>query len=120
DGHKDVAGEKYGSPVKVLRGDTDDGKRMFVELDHSAHYAAVFTEMRMPEAVGEHDEGSALGSVLVGAVIKATQIGLYTESVEVIAAGFIKPDTRGIVAGVESCAVQVVNCKFFKAVVAIT
>src|SRR5436305_2093050 len=81
-GHKEIGRENQQRPVELRWGDTENGERMLVQQDLTAHYAPIVLKMTVPIAVGEHDVRSAVGSVLVGAVEEAAEIRLDSQFVE--------------------------------------
>ncbi len=49
---------------------------MLAQLNGTAHYAAVILKVAVPIRPGEHDIGSAVGAMLVGAMEEAAKVRL--------------------------------------------
>jgi hypothetical protein len=49
---------------------------MLVELNNTAHHAAVILKMAVPIGVGEHDVGSAVRTMLIRCVDDSTEVRL--------------------------------------------
>src|SRR5262249_3926663 len=76
DGHIKWCMEAHQGGVKFRWGHTDNGKRMLVELDDTAHDAAIILKMSVPIRVAEDDIRSAVGAMLIGRLNEAAEIGL--------------------------------------------
>ena len=66
-------------------------KGYFVQLNDPAHHARIALKMALPIGIAEHDVGSAVGTVLIGAMEEAAQIRLNSQHVEVVSAGLTEP-----------------------------
>src|SRR5262252_5452043 len=101
DGHKEIGREKQYSALELRRRYTNDGERILVQLNRTAHHPTIFLEMSMPISIRQHDIRSAVRAVLIRAVEEAAQVGLNAQCVEVISAHFIHPCTRRALARVQ-------------------
>ncbi len=72
-----------------------------------------------PAGVAQNDIRRTVGPVFVGGVKKAAQIGLQSQHIEVIAAGFNKECLRRVLAGVQAGLRDVVGGKRIEAAIAI-
>src|ERR1700730_82959 len=84
DRHKEILRDKKQSPTELRWGYTDDGKRMLVQLNATAHHAAIVLETGVPIRVGEHEIRGAVGAMLIGAVEETAKIRLNPEYVKVV------------------------------------
>src|SRR5215472_17471001 len=66
--YKKIGGEKHHRPTEAMRRNTDDGERMLVELNDTAHYATIILKAGVPISVTEHYVRSTVGAVLIGTV----------------------------------------------------
>src|ERR1700730_8097459 len=74
--HKKIGMEKQEGPVELRRRYPEDGKRMLVHLNPTAHHATIILEMGVPIRVGEHDIRSAVRAMLIGGVKEMAKIRL--------------------------------------------
>src|ERR1700742_1200616 len=103
DGHEDIRSEEQHGPLEVRRGHAKDGDWILVETNNAAYHAAIILEMAVPVGVGENDVGRAVWAMLIGSMEEAAEVGVDTQYIEVVCAGFVFPHIGGIVAGVEPC-----------------
>ena len=73
--HKEIRIEKHQGAMKFRRRDPDDGKRMLVHLNCTAHYASVILKIGVPVFITEHDIRSAIRPMLIGGVEETANIG---------------------------------------------
>src|SRR5215469_18872350 len=74
--HKQVRMDNQEGPMKAGRSHAEYGKRMLVDLNRTAHNAAIVLKMSVPKAVAEDDVRSAVGTMLIGGVEEVSKIGL--------------------------------------------
>src|SRR5216684_2039597 len=74
--HKEIGRENQYSSAERRRRYPDDGKRMPVELENTAHHTEVTLKMAMPISVGEHNIGSAVRAMLVGCMDDTAKVRL--------------------------------------------
>src|SRR5215831_7116389 len=101
DGHKEIGREKQYSALELRRRYTNDGERILVQLNRTAHHRTIFLEMSMPISIRQHDIRSAVRAVLIRAVEEAAHVRLNAQSVEVIPTHFIHPGARRVLARVQ-------------------
>src|SRR5215470_15710396 len=75
---KKIGREKLQCPAEPGLRNTDDGKRMLVELNDLVHHRAITLKMVLPVPVAEHDVRSAVRSLLIGGVEETAKKGLNT------------------------------------------
>ena len=76
DWHKEIGRKNQYTPAEPRRRYTNDCERMLVELNNTAHHAAVILKMVVPIGVGEHDVGRAVRTMLIGCVDDSTEVRL--------------------------------------------
>ena len=76
DWHKKIGRENQYTPAEPRRRNTNDCKRMFIELNNAAYHAAVILKMGVPIFVGKHDIWRAVWSLLIGWVDEPAEVGL--------------------------------------------
>src|ERR1700733_6551559 len=102
-GHEDIRSEKQDGPLEPWRRHAENGHWMSVDSNNAAHHAAIILKMAVPIGVGEHDKRRAVWAVLVGSVEKTAKIGVNLQKVEVVSAGFVRPDFGWIFARIQPC-----------------
>ena len=117
--HKEIGREKDQSPAKLRRGYADDRERMFVDLNHSAQYAAIILEMGVPIRIAEHDVRSAVETVLIRGVKKTAEIRMNPQCVKVVPARLHTPGRGWPFAGIERDLRDAVSNQTIKAAVAV-
>src|ERR1700674_1241982 len=118
-GHKEVRRDEHYSPAKLRRRYADDGKRMLVQLNRTAHYATIIVKMAVPICVTEHDIRSAVRTMIIGKVEEAAEVRLNPQCVKVVAARLHAPDKGLPLARIHRYLSNVISCQTVKAVVAI-
>ncbi len=93
---------------------------MFVHLDGASNHTAITLEVTLPVGITQHNVGSAVGAVLIGAVKEAPKIGLNTQYIEVVSARLVEPDGRRTAARVQAGRIDVVCDQPVKAPVPVT
>src|ERR1700730_1426563 len=76
DRHPEIGKDKHQRPPELGWRYTDDGERMFVELNDTAHHTSIVLKMAVPKRVGEHDIRGAVGAMLIGTVKETAEIRL--------------------------------------------
>src|SRR5216684_9207339 len=76
DRHKEIGRENQYCPAERGRRYPDDGKRMPVELENTAHHAEVTLKLAVPISVGEHNIGSTVRAMLVGCMDDPAKVRL--------------------------------------------
>src|SRR5438270_5444513 len=76
DGHEKVGGKTYKNTDESRRCYSDDGKRVLIELDHTANHATIVAKTCVPVRIAQHHIGSAVGAMLVGGVEQTAKIWL--------------------------------------------
>ena len=117
--HKKIGIEKQQRAVELRRRYTDDGKRMLVHLNNTAHHSPIILEMSVPKRVGEHDIRSAVRAMLIGGVEEMAKIRLKAQCVEVVPASFLDPGPRWTLARIQPGLSDVISHEIVKAVVAV-
>src|ERR1700675_2405925 len=74
DRHPEIGKDKQQSSPELRRCYAQDSKRMLVQLNRTAHHAAIILKMAMPKHVGEHDIRSAVWTLLIGAMEETAKI----------------------------------------------
>ena len=92
---------------------------MLVQLNDTAHHAAVILKVAVPIRVGEDYVRSAVRAMLIGEVEEAAEIGLNAQCVEVVPGHFVAPNLGWIIAGIQSYRSGTKTCQTVKAAVAI-
>src|SRR5215471_15547008 len=64
--HKESGMERQEGPVVTRRRYTEDGKGTLVELDCTAHHAAIVLKVGVPKCIGKHHIRSAVRPTLIG------------------------------------------------------
>ena len=62
----------------------------------TADHSAIILKVRVPESVGEHDVGRAVGAVFIFRVKEAPQIWLHANDVKVVSRRLQDPDAQWI------------------------
>src|SRR5215467_101950 len=96
DGPIESGREKYGGSVEIRRGYTHDGNGTLAHQGRAPHHAAIVLKMSVPKRVAEDDTGRAVGTVFVGSVVDASEVGLNAQGIEVVSAGVEDPFAGGI------------------------
>src|SRR5437016_4146466 len=118
-GHKKVRSEKNDGPVKSRWRYPEDGERMLVQLNNTAHNTTIILKMAVPKCVRKHHIRGAVWTMLIGAVEEAAEIGLNTQHVKVVPGHFIDPGAGWIFARVQPCLTDGVSCQIIETAVAI-
>src|SRR5262245_36484720 len=92
---------------------------MLVDQNDPTDHTAIILKMGVPVGVAEHDIGSAVRAMLVGAVEDAAEIRPNAPCFEVVPDGFVEPDARWTCALVQPCRAYVVGHQISKAAVSI-
>src|SRR5207244_1319032 len=72
----EIGKDEHQSPPELWWRHTQDGKRMFIQLNNTTHHATIILKMAVPKRVGEHDIRSAVRAVFIGAVEETAKIRL--------------------------------------------
>ncbi len=81
--------------VEAFRGNADDGVRMLVDADRSAHDVGVGAEIVLPGRPGNHRGLRSTGMVVIGALQQAAEERLDADDLEVLTAHFGIPRRAG-------------------------
>src|SRR5215467_6023504 len=84
--YNEIGKEKHKSPMELRRRYAQNGKRIFIHLNNTAHHTGIFVKMAVPIRVREHDVRSAVSAMLIGRMKQTAKIRLKAQSVEVIPA----------------------------------
>jgi hypothetical protein len=87
---------------KRRRSHTDDRELVLVDPHLPPHNTRIVVEMAMPVGIAQHHVGRAILPVLIGGVIKAPQVGLNAQRVEVVPTGHVRPCGGRISAGIHA------------------
>ena len=74
-----------------------NGVRVLIDFDGMAHDVRVRGEVRLPEPVADHGDGSATRLLVIGGQETASQGGLYAENGEIVRGGHRAPDAFRLV-----------------------
>src|SRR5271157_220839 len=111
--------ERQESPVETGRRDPDNGERVLVQVNRSAHYARIVLKLGVPKRMSEDDVGGAVRAVLIRRVNEPAKIRPNAQGVEVVAADDIEPDAGWIFARIEAHLIEAESCQTVKAAVTI-
>ena len=70
--------------MKDCRGDADDRIRALVDLNGAANNGGITAEIRLPEAITDHDNGSSAGLRAFDWQESSSENGMYTKSIKKI------------------------------------
>src|ERR1700693_6374699 len=92
---------------------------MLVQLNRTAHYAAIIVKMAVPICVTEHDIRSAVRTMIIGKLEETAQVRLNPQCVKVVAARLHAPDKGWTLPRIHRYLSNAVSCQTVKAVVAV-
>src|SRR5262252_443696 len=72
----EIGKDEHQGPPKLGWRYTQDSKGMLVQLNHTAHHAAIILKMAVPKRVSQHDISSAVRAMFVGTVEETAKIWL--------------------------------------------
>src|SRR5262249_27390656 len=78
--------EKQHGSAELRRSDTDDGERLLVHRNNTAHHAAVTLKMTLPVPVGQNDVGSAVWALFVRRVQQSAEVRPNLQGIKVVTA----------------------------------
>jgi len=73
-GYPEVGPEKDFGSVEILWGNTNDGERMFIDIDRRSQDAWVAAELVTPERITQHDIGRRIRAVFIVEVEEPSQL----------------------------------------------
>ena len=75
-GDKEIGRDEHDGPAKLRRRYAEDGKRMLVQLNRTAHDATIIVKVAVPICITEDDIRIAIRTMLIGKVEETAEVRL--------------------------------------------
>ena len=109
DGHPEIEPQEQVGSVKASLGDSDDRKRMLINIDRSANNAGIRIEMSAPKIMTQDDIRSRVQPMFIACMKEPAMLRLHAQHVKVIPGDLVVPAFVGSVFCAEACPVDPVS-----------